>query len=49
MQNGPARGAGPFGAEQKLFGGPFSVSGSVNETASGELSKSIKAGFKHAW
>jgi hypothetical protein len=38
-----------LGAEQKLFGGPFSVSGSVNETSTGELSKSIKAGFKHAW
>jgi hypothetical protein len=38
-----------LGAEQKLFGGPFSVSGSVNETPTGELSKSIKAGFKHAW
>ena len=36
-------------AEQKLFGGPFSVTGSVNETATGDLSKSLKAGFKRTW
>jgi len=36
-------------AEQKLFGGPFSVTGSVSETSSGELSKSLKAGFKRTW
>ena len=36
-------------AEQKLFGGPFSVTGSVSETATGDLSKSLKAGFKRAW
>jgi hypothetical protein len=36
-------------AEQKLFGGPFSVTGSVSETATGELSKSLKAGFKQYW
>src|SRR5207245_2427576 len=36
-------------AEQKLFGGPFSVTGSVSETASGDLSKSLKAGFKQNW
>ena len=36
-------------AEQKLFGGPFSVTGSVSETATGELSKSLKAGFKRTW
>jgi hypothetical protein len=36
-------------AEQKLFGGPFSVTGSVSETAAGELSKSLKAGFKRNW
>jgi hypothetical protein len=36
-------------AEQKLFGGPFSVTGSVSETATGELSKSLKAGFKQNW
>lgn len=36
-------------AEQKLFGGPFSLSGSVSETMSGETSKSLKAGFKQNW
>ena len=36
-------------AEQKLFGGPFSVTGSVNETAGGDLSKSLRAGFKRTW
>lgn len=36
-------------AEQKLFGGPFSVTGSVSETASGETAKSLSAGFKRQW
>jgi hypothetical protein len=36
-------------AEQKLFGGPFSLTGSLSETASGETSKSLKAGFKRTW
>jgi len=36
-------------AEQKLFGGPFSVTGSVSETATGDLSKSLKAGFRQNW
>jgi hypothetical protein len=36
-------------AEQKLFGGPFSVTGSVSETAAGDISKSLKAGFKRTW
>jgi hypothetical protein len=36
-------------AEQKLFGGPFNVTGSVTESASGERSKSLKAGFKTTW
>jgi hypothetical protein len=36
-------------AEQKLFGGPVSVTGSVSETAAGDISKSLKAGFKHSW
>ena len=36
-------------AEQKLFGGPFSVTGSVSETGTGDVSKSLKAGFKHNW
>ncbi|HKA81331.1 MAG TPA: hypothetical protein VKD43_14925 [Xanthobacteraceae bacterium] len=36
-------------AEQKLFGGPVSVTGAVSETPSGEHSKSLKAGFKRTW
>ena len=35
------------GAE--LFGGPFSVTGSVSETPTGETSKSLTAGFKRQW
>lgn len=36
-------------AEQKLFGGPFSVTGSISERATGETDRSVKAGFKAAW
>ena len=36
-------------AEQKLFGGPVSVTGSVSETPAGDHSKSLKAGFKRTW
>jgi hypothetical protein len=36
-------------AEQKLFGGPVSVTGSVSESSTGEFSKSLKAGFKRTW
>jgi hypothetical protein len=36
-------------AEQKLFGGPVSVTGTVSEGAGGEFSKSLKAGFKRTW
>jgi hypothetical protein len=36
-------------AEQKLFGGPVSITGTVSESASGEASKSLKAGFKRTW
>jgi hypothetical protein len=36
-------------AEQKLFGGPFSVTGTVSETPTGEASKSLSAGFKRQW
>ena len=36
-------------AEQKLFGGPLSVTGTVSETSSGAPSKSLKAGFKTTW
>jgi hypothetical protein len=38
-----------LGAEQKLFGGPVIVTGSASETASGEIAKSISAGFKRSW
>lgn len=36
-------------AEQKLFGGPVSVTGAISERADGLLDRSVKAGFKHAW
>ena len=36
-------------AEQKLFGGPFSITGAVSETAAGDAAKSLKAGFKRTW
>jgi hypothetical protein len=36
------------GAEQKLFGG-VSVTGTVSETISGNLNKSLTAGFKKTW
>jgi hypothetical protein len=36
-------------AEQRLFGGPVSVTGAVSETSSGELNRSLKAGFKRSW
>lgn len=35
--------------EQKLFGGPVSVTGTISETASGSASKSLKAGIKRTW
>ena len=36
-------------AEQKLFGGPISITGAVSEGAGGDLSKSLRAGFKRTW
>lgn len=36
-------------AEQKLFGGPFSVTGAISERPTGETDRSVKAGFKFAW
>jgi hypothetical protein len=36
-------------AEQRLFGGPVSVTGAVSETATGELDRSLKARFKRSW
>ena len=36
-------------AEQKLFGGPVSIKGSIRESASGDPSKSLSAAFKWTW
>jgi hypothetical protein len=36
-------------AEQKLFGGPVSVTGSLSETGAGDAAKSLKAGFRRTW
>jgi hypothetical protein len=36
-------------AEQKLFGGPVSITGTISETTSGTASKSLKAGIKRTW
>jgi hypothetical protein len=36
-------------AEQKLFGGPVSITGTIAETATGNASKSVKAGIKKTW
>jgi hypothetical protein len=36
-------------AEQRLFGGPMSVTGAVSETGTGELDRSLKARFKRNW
>ena len=36
-------------AEQKLFGGPVSITGAVSESPTGDISKSLKAGFKRTW
>jgi hypothetical protein len=36
-------------AEQRLFGGPVSITGGVSETSTGELNRSLKAGFKRSW
>ena len=36
-------------AEQKLLGGPLSVTGAVSETGAGDTAKSLKAGFKRTW
>jgi hypothetical protein len=36
-------------AEQKLFGGPISIIGTVQETSSGVSNKSLKAGIKTTW
>jgi hypothetical protein len=49
LASGADRWLRSLSAEQKLFGGPISLSGSVSETSSGELSKSLRAGFKQNW
>lgn len=36
-------------AEQRLFGGPVSITGAVSETTAGEFDRSLKAGFKQRW
>jgi len=36
-------------AEQRLFGGPVSITGAVSETSTGELDRSLKAGFRRSW
>jgi hypothetical protein len=36
-------------AEQKLFGGPFDITGTVQETPTGGFAKSIEAEFKKSW
>jgi hypothetical protein len=36
-------------AEQRLFGGPVSITGAVSETSTGEFNRSLKAGFKRSW
>lgn len=36
-------------AEQKLFGGPVNITGSVSETATGEINKTLTGGFKRSW
>jgi hypothetical protein len=36
-------------AEQKLFGGPLSITGSASETVNGEIAKSVTANFKRNW
>jgi hypothetical protein len=36
-------------AEQKLFGGPLNVTGTVSERVDGAYDGSVKAGFKRAW
>ncbi len=49
LSSGADRWLRSLSAEQKLFGGPISLSGSVSETSNGELAKSFRAGFKQNW
>jgi hypothetical protein len=36
-------------AEQKLFGTPLSITGSISERPTGDTDRSVTAGFKHTW
>jgi hypothetical protein len=36
-------------AEQKLFGSPLSITGTLTETPTGDYTKSLKAGFTRTW
>jgi hypothetical protein len=36
-------------AEQQLLGGPLSITGTVSETGTGELDRSLKARFRRSW
>jgi hypothetical protein len=36
-------------AEQKLFGTPLSITGSISERPTGDTDRSIRAGFKRTW
>lgn len=49
LSSGADRWLRTFSAEQKLFGGPFSLSGAVSETSNGDFAKSLRAGFKQNW
>lgn len=49
LSSGTDRWLRTLSAEQKLFGGPFSLTGSLSETAGGEAAKSLKAGFRQNW
>ena len=49
LSSGADRWLRSLSAEQKLFGGPFSLSGAVSETSNGDFARSLKAGFKKNW
>jgi hypothetical protein len=36
-------------AEQKLFGSPLSITGTLTETPTGDYTRSLKAGFTRTW
>jgi hypothetical protein len=44
-----ARWLSSFSAEQKLFGGPVNITGTVSQTTTGEINKTLKGGFKQSW